>query len=715
MGSAIVRAGPVRRSIRRARGIETADLLVSIWVLFTFAVAQPLLDLLGRNPEFFLARAAPRLDIVVIAVVVLVVFPGVLSLVALVARAAHLTAGLVLHGLLFTVLSAALLVSILERTSAERLDGRLSMALGLIAGAGAWAAFSRFRPMRSAFRLAIIGPPIFLLVFLVFSPTAQLLQVSGPIHHPAGVEVGNPKPVVLIVFDEFPVASLIDPDGNIFEDAFPNFSRLSREGIWFRNAVTVEQQTEHAIPAMLTGRRPLDREAIPMAADYPLSLFSLLSDGYEIRAVESVTELCPDYACSNRSRVVAPAPDRWIATGHDLSIVSAHLLLPSDLDEGLPSISQTWGNFAGATAEVRDDFDIVGRFNDHVDADRRAQVGRFLDLIELPASQPTLYFAHLLLPHIPWTYLPTGQGYVTESPAPGSTPTGWGSDEWLVMQAYQRHLLQVQYSDRIVGHVIEALEDMGIYEDSLIVIAADHGTADIPEVEHRRVITTETVGHIAAVPLFMKLPNMGRVGIDDYRAETVDVLPTIADVLDLRIPWSVEGTSLLAPTRPARESTTTHGPRGEVTFGVSGTEKLDVAARKARWFLTGDPYSLVPPGHGDLLGARLSSLRTANDSTLSIRLDHLEWYTDLDLDSDPFPARLTGTLLSSADLTGDVILAVGLNGRIEAVVRTYNTGAKATEFQVMLPIDAFQAGSNQIELIVAVDSGDQRRLLRPAG
>ena len=35
--------------------------------------------------------------------------------------------------------------------------------------------------------------------------------------------------------------------------------------------------------------------------------------------------------------------------------------------------------------------------------------------------------------------------------------------------------------------------------------------------------------------------------IDDYRAETIDIFPTIADALGIPLPWETDGMSLLAP------------------------------------------------------------------------------------------------------------------------------------------------------------------------
>lgn len=706
--------GMIRGLSTRASQISITSLAISIWVLFTFAVAQPLLDLVGRNPEFFLARAAPRMDIVLVALLLLFAIPGVLALLVIAARAVLPMLGVVIHGALSTAIAAALVVSLVARTPANSLPGWAQITAGLILGAALWIAYVRFASLRTGFRFAAIGPFVFLFVFLVLSPTSLLLWSSGSIDRPAGVEVGNPTPVVMVVFDEFPVASLIDSDGDILGEAYPNFARLARDGVWFRNAMGVEQQTEHAMPAILTGRHPVDRDAIPFTADYPLTLFSLLSDPYEVRAVESVTELCPEYACSNRPRIVSPASERWPTTVSDLGIVTAHTVLPSDLTEGLPSISNTWGDFGNATDAAREDFNIIRRFNEYVDADRRSQIERFIDLLEEPSSQPTLHYAHVLLPHIPWTYLETGQSYLTGGRAPGSTPGGWGPDEWLVMQAYQRHLIQVQYTDRVLGRVIETLEQSGTYDDSLIVVVGDHGTADIPNVGHRRVITPETVGHVAAVPLFVKLPGQETTGIDDYRAETIDLVPTIADVLDVEVPWEVAGTSLVSSSRPERSSTTMRGPDGDVTFDTSGVEKLEVASWKEDWFASSDPYSLAPPGFGGLLGMSLDDISTVSDDSLTVRLDHPEWYTGVDLDAEPFPAQLTGTISNSSGPIDEAILAVSLNGRIEAVVRTYDEDG-TTRFQAMLPPAAFRPGDNEVRVLLAGEPGTEQPLVRPAG
>src|SRR4029078_741624 len=54
------------------------------------------------------------------------------------------------------------------------------------------------------------------------------------------------------------------------------------------------------------------------------------------------------------------------------------------------------------------------------------------------------------------------------------------------------------------------------------------------------------------IPLFVKYPRQRKGAVDSRAARTVDVLPTIADVLGIRMPWHVDGNSLLGAPVPRR-------------------------------------------------------------------------------------------------------------------------------------------------------------------
>ncbi len=693
--------------------IRPFDIFASCVALFALAIAQPLLDLLGRNAEFFLARAAPPLDIALVGLLVAVVVPLAIGGGILVIARLHPPTGRAVLFAALTAFAGLLVLAIIERTPLANLPGPIEITLGLIGGAGVATAFWRFEPVRSLMRFASIAPLVVFGMFLFASSVSPLIFSASAIAQPAVVPIGSPAPVVVVVFDEFPVASLMDGDGNLQSDVYPNFARLAEDGTWFRNAATVQQQTENSLPAILTGNNPSGGK-LPTANEYPANLFTLLADQYDIHAQEAVTSLCPEYACENSSRPSLPSGQRWQAMYEDLRIVAGHLFLPNDLAADLPPIDQSWSNFGvdESSAETAD-FDMIALFLDEVDADRRLPVARFLDSIAPTTTEPQLYFLHALLPHIPWSYLPSGQTYPTLSPLPGSVPRGWTGDEWLVDQAYQQHLLQVQYVDTIIGELIDRLESAGLYDDAMVVVLADHGVTVRPNIPHRRMATPETLGDIAAIPLFIKRPNdPGSDAPDDYRAETVDVLPTIADVLEIDMPWSTGGVSLFASNRPERIESRITGDEGTLTFDASGAEARAIAARKIDHFGTGGWYGLTPPGQSDLLGISTAGAAIGPFTGIAATIRDEPTFASVDLDGGFLPAQVLGTIRAADNLVDDVVLAVGVNGRIAAVTRSYHEDDGVVRFAAIIPPDSLVDGANDIVVYLVTGRGSDRTLNR---
>jgi hypothetical protein len=543
-------------------------------------------------------------------------------------------------------------------------------------------AFHRYVAIRQVGRYLLAAPLALFALFALNMPAGELLiEQGGAVGSP--VSVANPAPIVMIVLDEFPVASLIDGEGNLRSDLYPNLARLAEDGVWFRNAMTVEQQTEHSIPAMVTGVIP-DQGLTPFAGHYPDNLFTALQGSYDLEVNETITGLCPARLCDSDPSPVAPLTD-------DVLVVAGHVLLPEPAAEDLPPIDQTWGDFT----YVPDDFDVVAEFQESLETDRRQAFDTLIeDIVSYQGDRPPLFFLHALVPHHPWQYLPDGRQYpliVQRNPA--SYRGGWIDDEFLVAQGMQRHLLQVGYVDHALGGVIDALEEAGLYEDAVVVVVADHGIAIKPGVEHQRIVTEATVGEIAAIPLFIKGPGLDAGVIDDRRALTTDIVPTIADVIDARLSWQVDGVSLLGPA-PPRSETTTIGPDGAVTYGVDGHEKLEVAARIEDSFPGGDPWSLRPPGSPDLIGDRVDLL-DLELSRIQVRLRSGDLYEDVDTSGDVIPVRVGGVLYGGE---GDEVLAVSVNGTVGAVTRAY-VFEDEVAFLAMVSPSFFVDGDNDIDII----------------
>jgi len=163
---------------------------------------------------------------------------------------------------------------------------------------------------------------------------------------------------------------------------------------------------------------------------------------------------------------------------------------------------------------------------------------------------PTLDFLHVLTPHRPWGRLPSGRTY--QAPGQDDVPDSVRStldlprDRKLALDLWRAHLLQVGYADRLLGRVIEHLKRNGMYDRALLVVAGDHGVSFRPG-QPLRDVTSDNVASIASVPLFIKQPGGHGRGTDPAPAQTIDVLPTILDVIDAQSPPGLEGRSLLRP------------------------------------------------------------------------------------------------------------------------------------------------------------------------
>ena len=118
-------------------------------------------------------------------------------------------------------------------------------------------------------------------------------------------------PVVLVVFDEFPVSSLMNRSGRLDGVRYPGFARLARGGTWYPNATTVHTETDHAVPAILTGQMPSNDE-LPILRDHPQNLFTLLGPSYSFRVHEETTRLCPERYCPPQRRSLLDRLDTLI-------------------------------------------------------------------------------------------------------------------------------------------------------------------------------------------------------------------------------------------------------------------------------------------------------------------------------------------------------------------------------------------------------------------
>jgi hypothetical protein len=664
--------------------------------LWALGFAQPLFEILSESPEFFVARGNGRGDVVALALALVLVPPALMLAVELLARLVSPKLGQGIHLAFVAVLGAALALQVLD--SATGLPAGALVALALGVGAGGAAAYAATRFVPTVLSVLTPAPALFVVLFLFFSPVKGIVLPQGDTE-PLDVEVGSRAPVVMLVFDEFPTISLLDDRGRIDARRFPNFARLARHAIWFRNATTVSDFTTRAVPSMLTGSDP-GRGVLPTAEALPDNVFTVLGGTYELDVHEDTTRLCPSELCAEEGAETFAERMRSLAS--DLSVVSAHVLLPDAYRSGIPPVDQTFGDFAAG------DLDAPSALEAEVNpalaggrpAGRTAEVREFID--GLDAEPQTLHFLHVQLPHQPWQYLEDGTGYPSGDPALqafAGEHGRWTTQRWLVEHSWQRHLLQVGYADRLVGELIGRLRRLGVFDRALVVVVADHGIAFIPGVE-RREVQPSTVDQLAGVPLFIKAPGSRRGGTDDRPARTVDVLPTIAEMLGIELPFDAEGTSLAGPAPPdaGDEAQVTVADRsgGEETLSLDDflERRAAVVSEKVTLFGSGgwdEVYEFGP--FSELIG------RPAPEGAeLDFTLADAELYESVDPGALALPGLVRGEV--GGDVGADEAIAVAVNGTIAAVGRTYEIGG-GTYVSVIVPRSAFRPGANEIRVIRA--------------
>ena len=604
---------------------STFEAISAILEAFALGVGQPVLDLVGRNAEFFIARDSPRSDIFLTAAVWTLVIPlAIVSIVELLRMRTERWGNPLLGGVI-AILIGTFLIQFLDRTPwVGSFPGFLLIAIALALGGVVALKFFREPAFRSIVRLGLVVPVVVAGFFLFGYPTSDLAFPSEVASRPASDRSAR-FPIVMVVFDELPVATLMNEDRSIDRRLFPDFADLADTSTWFRNATTVGAFTHEAVPSLLDGSYP-EEDALPVAGDHPDNVFTHLAGTYEINAFEPITALCPPQICDVGPR--AGFFERWGSLTEDFSIIAAHLVLPDDMTGGLPAIDRQWGAFADQDAPAE------GRIQEVIRQDSRSLFDRFV--ADLQPGRDRFHFFHSLLPHNPWRYLPSGQEYRAIEPEPGVVGPSedgrvWGSDAWLLTQGYQRHILQVQYADRLLGKTIERLRTEGMYRDALVIVTSDHGT--IFETDRaRRDFDPETVGGLAAIPMFVKLPGQDRAEVDDYPAQTIDLFPTIAELAGLPEPEGVPGTALFDGPRPER--TSRKFGFDQQRFGVSGLEKYEVVEEKYRMFgATGgalDPYGIAPGDSGGLLGRDVDEVGATTAVSGEVSLDDPDAFDEFD-------------------------------------------------------------------------------------
>jgi hypothetical protein len=656
--------------------------------LSSLAVAQPLLDLFGRNPEFFVAGSYSTGQIVWFALIITLVPPLIGIAAITIATLVNRRAGTIVHGIVVAVLGTAFVLALLRTIGVNPVV--LVAVVALAGGAAAVVLAMRTHAGRLLLSYLAVANIAFFAMFLFISPTSKLIAGGGSddIGNVTVPEVGGP--VVVLVLDEFPAATIMRPNGTINSDRFPGFAELASVSSWFRNASSQHNLTHRAVPSLLDGQITEDG-LLPTYTDHPRNLFTLLGGEIPVVSYESVTSLCPPDVCTEA------ASQPLTQALEDASIVYGHRLLPGALRDGLPPIDNSWGAYGAQEERGGGDNYIRNAYSRWLglDADERSplgQAGVLSEHIAAITADPALHFVHVAVPHRPWVLSPSGYttSYAPELIRDPADPAYAFENR----MEFQLHSMQVGAVDTLISELLDRLSGFPTWDETLLVVTSDHGSNLTPPDLGRMKITAENREEVFRVPLFIKSPGQTVGEIRDDSAQTIDVLPSIVDLLGAEVSWELDGHSLFDGSSPTAEA--------RVSADVGAV--LDIAARRSEQFPHGDDWiGLAAVGvNGDLVGRDVAQFETKADSGYTATIDQQAQFAELPTEQGEMPFAISGKV-EGRDEPPELLVAV--NGRFAGVIGGYVADGAGWTFIGYLA-DLYRTGSNDVAVYEARRSGD---------
>jgi arylsulfatase A-like enzyme/Flp pilus assembly protein TadD len=201
---------------------------------------------------------------------------------------------------------------------------------------------------------------------------------------------------------------------------------------------------------------------------------------------------------------------------------------------------------------------------------------------------------------------------------------------------------EIAFTDAQVGRVLDWLDERGLNENTVVVVVGDHGESlgDHGEKEHGYYIYDATV----RVPLIVKVPGAALEGVRvPAPVRTVDVLPTVLDLVGIEVTGPIHGESLvpmmLDPAREGPEYAYSESMSVHLQYGWSALYSLRSSTHKFIDAPRAELYDLVrDPSESENLFARETKIAEELRSALEALREEIKAgapeIQEADLDKD---------------------------------------------------------------------------------
>ena len=378
------------------------------------------------------------------------------------------------------------------------------------------------------------------LVLMAVSPTELPQRKGSPSAAPG-------KPYVLMI----PVEDLNNNLGCYGHPLVqsPNIDKLARRGVRFDRAYCQFPLCSPSRTALLTGLRPDASQVYDLATHFRTTV--------------------PD---------VVTLPQHFKNNGYFTARVGKlyHYGVPRDIGTNGLDDTQSWTTVRNPRGRDKDEEDLItnltpkrglgsslsllaaeGTDEEQTDGMVATEAIR---LMEKSTDQPFFLAVGFFRPHCPYVapkkyfdLYPTDKiilpahspGDISQYPreALWTNPLNWGLKEAERRQAIQAYYASITFMDAQVGRVLDALDRLGLTDNTIIVFWSDHGYLLS---EHGQWMKQSLFEESARVPMIVAAPgSKGNGEASPRTVELQDIYPTLTNWCGLTTPTHVAGNSLL--------------------------------------------------------------------------------------------------------------------------------------------------------------------------
>ncbi len=214
-------------------------------------------------------------------------------------------------------------------------------------------------------------------------------------------------------------------------------------------------------------------------------------------------------------------------------------------------------------------------------ADALRMAGEF---VENNRAEPFFLFVNLFDVHFPYLVYEEYRGSFSGETYLETLKEMYSPEAWEKILATPRWLKRINgydealaYTDAEIGMFLDRLRGLGLEDDTLVVITSDHGEELFGHQEYG--------GHgmylydgVARVPLLIRLPDRALRGSFDFSVASVDIFPSLLELLGLRPPEIADGGSFIPLLRGS-------GEERQYSFALRILENIDREHPPARYMV----------------------------------------------------------------------------------------------------------------------------------